>query len=276
MEPFMLPLILALVFLVPTSKSPTDTNKQSAKKAWGVLNAGLNENDSKKRSEAVHALQIMKRVPEAPALAEKALSDPAIDVRTEAATVLGKLGAHHAIPQLKELLKDRQIKVVLSAAQALYELHDPAAYDVYYAILTGQRKGSEGLIQSQLDMLKNRRDLEKLAFETGIGFVPYGSMGYEAWRTITHNGGVAVKATAAEKLASDPDPKSGQALINALYNPSSQVRAAAADALAVRSDPALLPSLVPILYDSSDSVRYEAAGAILELSKVNGKRSTGA
>ena len=201
-------------------------------------------------------------------MAEEALEDKSADVRAEAATALGHMDARSAIPRLKKVLKDEQdVKVVLSEANALYLLHDPAAYEIYYAVLTGERKSKESLVQSQLDILKNRRQLEKLAFEAGIGFVPYGSMGYEAWKTIMHNDSAAVRADAAEKLARDPDPSSGKALVEACTNSKPIIRAAAADALATRGDPALANALVPLLTDNTSYVRYEAAAALIHLSR---------
>lgn len=264
----MLAFVLAVLLLVPAQKP-----QPSVARAWSVLKAGVSDTHADKRSKAVFALQIIKRDPAAEEMAEQALKDTATDVRAEAAAVLGKLQARKAIPKLREALNDPEIKVVLSATEALYLLHDPAAYEVYYAILTGKRKTSQGLVQSQLAILKNPHQLEKLAFETGIGFVPFGSMGYEAWKTITHDDSAPVKAQAAERLARDPDSKSGQALVDALYADKWQIRAAAASALAEREDPVLSKDLVPVLEDENDTVRYHAAAAIIELSTAKRRTS---
>ncbi len=236
--------------------------------AWSVLNGGVAQTSADERAKAIHALFLLKGNRKAEKMAEEALKDKSTDVRAEAATALGRMDARSAIPRLKQVLKDeQQIKVVLSGANALYLMHDPAAYDIYYAVLTGERKSKESLIQSQLDILKNRREMEKLVFETGIGFVPYGSMGYEAWKTITHDDSSAVRADAAEKLARDPDPSSGRALVEACTNSKSIIRAAAADALATRGDPALASALLPLLTDNASYVRYEAAAALIHLSQ---------
>jgi HEAT repeat protein len=257
----MLAFALALFLSVPVQKE-----QSPATKAWSVLRDGLSDSHSDKRSKAVQSLQIIKHDHEAEVLAEKALVDTAAEVRAEAAAVLGKQQARTALPKLRAALNDPEVKVVLSATEALYNLHDPAAYDVYYAILTGQRKSSQSLVQSQMAILKNPHQLEKLAFETGIGFVPFGSMGYEAWKTITHNGSAPVKAQAAERLAKDPDPKTKQALVDALFADNWQVRAAAATALANRGDAGMSKDLLPALDDTNDTVRYHVAAAIIELS----------
>lgn len=110
-------------------------------------------------------------------MAEVALNDADKDVRSEAATSLGRMNARQARPRLRACLNDNEIQVVLACTNALYLFKDPVAYQVYYALLTGNRKSSQGLPQSQLNTLHDRKQLEKLAFETGIGFVPFGGMG---------------------------------------------------------------------------------------------------
>ena len=107
--------------------------------------------------------------------------------------------------------------------------------------------------------------MEKLAFETGIGFVPFGSMGYQAWKTVTRDDATPVRVAAAAKLANDPDPKSGEALARMCSDKKWQIRAAAADAIAMRGDPSLAQSLVPLLVDDNDIVRCEAAAAVIRL-----------
>ena len=47
--------------------------------------------------------------------------------------------------KLKEALKDPDAGVVLAAANALRLIGDPIAYEVYYAVLTGERKSGAGL-----------------------------------------------------------------------------------------------------------------------------------
>ena len=233
--------------------------------AWSVLHDGLADKSSEQRVKTVHALGLLEKNRRAAEMAEKSLADDNADVRTASATALGKIGLESSRRKLREALNDKEIKVVLAAANALYVLKDPAAYDVYYAILTGQRKGTEGLIQTQLDILRTRKGIEKMAFEAGLGFVPYGGMGYEAWKTINQNGDIAVRADSAAKLARDPDPKSGQALAEACLDSKWQIRVAVIDAIAKRGDPRLLYAVIPLMQDNSDTVRYQAAAAVLQL-----------
>ncbi len=254
-------LMLTMAAVTPPETTPVDT-------AWSVLKEGVENKSPYKRAAAAHALGLMPGNPKAQAMAETALGDSNVDVRVEGATALGQMGASSSRPKLREALKDREVKVVLAAANALYILKDPAAYEVYYALLTGKEKSSQGLVQSQMAILKDRKALEKLIFETGIGFVPFGGAGYEAWKTVMHDDTSPVLAAAAEKLANDPDPKSGEALGDACSDRRWRVRAAAADALAKRGNPALLDALIPLLTDDNDAARYAGAAALLHLAAV--------
>jgi hypothetical protein len=257
-------LCLACTFAL-TSLAAGRGDASTVDQAWSILHDGMSDNSSDQRMKAVHALGLLDRNRRAAEMAEKSLSDENADVRTASATTLGQIGLESSRRKLREALNDKEIKVVLAAANALYALKDPAAYDVYYAILTGQRKGTPGLIQSQLDMLRTRKGIEKMAFQAGLGFVPYGGMGYEAWKTISQNGDIAVRVDSAAKLARDPDPKSGQALAEACLDNKWQIRVAVIDAIAKRGDPGLLYAVIPLMQDNSDTVRYQAAAAVLQL-----------
>jgi HEAT repeat protein len=237
----------------------------SADTPWAILQEAAEDKSADKRALVAHALGLLPKNKKAQAMAEKALLDGNAHVRIAAAKALGEMGARSARPKLRKALNDSEVTVVIAAANALYLLKDPAAYEVYYALLTGERKSSQGLVHSELQILKDRKSMEKLIFETGIGFVPFGGMGYEAWKTITKDNTSAVRIAAAERLAKDPDPKSGRALAESCSDNKSSVREAAVDAIAVRGDAALIDALMPLLDDGNDGVRYDAAAAILHL-----------
>jgi HEAT repeat protein len=233
--------------------------------AWAILEEGANDKSGDKRTKAARALGLLPKNKRAEEILENALLDENWRVRVGAAKALGQMGAGSARPKLRRALSDSEIEVVIAATNSLHTLKDPAAYDVYYELLTGARKSSVGLLHSQLHMLNDRRTMEKLAFETAIGFVPFGGMGYEAWKAVTNDDTSPVRAAAAERLAKDPDPKSGRALADACADKKAKVRVAAVDAIAAREDPALVDALVPLLDDGDDVVRYDAAAAILRL-----------
>jgi HEAT repeat protein len=215
---------------------------------------------------AVQALSLMAKNRTAERLAMRALKDHDTKVRASAATTLGQLNARQAIPALRQALQDPQIVVVLSAAQALYLMKDPSAYDIYYAILMGDRKSSNGLLQSQLDRLKDPKQMMQLGIQEGISFVPFGGMGYEAFRELKSHNGDSARASAARFLARDPDQITEDALLQtAVADKNEEVRLAALDALAERGDPKCIERLAMNLNEDKSAVRYRTAAAILHL-----------
>ena len=241
-------------------------------KAWAVLHRGLTSDKVVRRLLSVRSLSLMRHDQKAVEFAEQALDDRDRRVRAAAAETLGELQSYRSIPKLRGALHDREILVVLAAAHSLYLLKDPAAYPVYYAILMGDRKGSEGLVESQLDRLRDPKQLMQLGFEEGIGLVPYGGMGYEAYRQIRGHDSSPVRAIAARSLARDPDPVSEDALIQvALSDQSEPVRLAALDALAERNDRRPIERLGKNLSETRLAVRYRSAAVILHLSQTGNR-----
>jgi HEAT repeat protein len=257
-------ILLAVMMTVQSTPGTPAEPAESADAAWTILQSGLTDKNSDKRAKATHALGLLSHDAKAQNLAEKALADPSADVRAAGAMALGQMDARSSQRKLEVTLKDSALKVVVSAANSLYLFKDPAAYEVYYALLTGERKGP-GLLQSQLDTMKNKKEMEKLMLATGVGFVPFGGMGWEAWKTITHDDSSPIRAAAAEKLAADRDPATTEALGRACTDSKWTVRAAVVAAIAKRGNPKLLRSVSPLLYDGNDTVRFEASAAVIHL-----------
>jgi len=255
-------LLLTIMSAAEVTPATPDTREQ----AWAVLNEGLKHDHASHRMIAVQALSLMAKNRTAERLAMRALQDHDIKVRASAATTLGQLHARQAIPALREALQDPEIVVVLSAAQALYLMKDPSAYDIYYAILMGDRKSSNGLLQSQLDRLKDPKQMMQLGIQEGISFVPFGGMGYEAFRELKSHNGDSARASAARFLARDPDQITEDALLQtAVADKNEEVRLAALDALAERGDPKCIERLAMNLNEDKSAVRYRTAAAILHL-----------
>lgn len=247
-------------------------------KAWEVLQEGSKDKNASVRATAIRSLGLVPVDASAEKLASGSLQDASVEVRVSAATALGKMGAKNSIPALKDALKDKEVAVILAAASSLRLLGDPSSYLVYYAVLTGERKSGEGLVAEQKKALSDPKKMAQVGFEQGIGFIPFAGMGYSALKTLTKDDESPVRAAAAVALAKDPDPKSGQALVEASKDKSWIVRAAALDAIAQRNDPALIPGIMDALMDSKPEVKYTAAAAVYHLSslpagrgKLNGK-----
>jgi HEAT repeat protein len=237
-----------------------------SEKAWSILRDGAANKSSEKRAKALNALALLTQNKLAREMAENGLLDKESEVRAAAASALGQQGSAISIPKLKVALKDSQTEVVFAATHALFLLKDPAAYEIYYAVLMGERKSGEGLVESQMKMLKDTKALAKLGFEAGIGFIPFGGVSYGVFKAVTRDDASPVRAAAAQKLASDPDPKSGEALAKTAADLKWLVRAAIANAIAKRDDPALLSAVIPLLDDENDTVKNVAAAAVIRLS----------
>jgi len=251
----------------PTPISPRD-------QAWQVLREGLADTKVAKRKEAVQALSLISGNRTAQRLAVHALSDAHPSVRTAAAATLGQLHATSAIPDLKEALSDKEISVVLAATYSLFLMKDKSAYGIYYAILMRDKKSSEGMVQAQLDRLKDPKQMAELGVQQGLGFVPFGGMGFEAYRQLSKRNESPVRAAAARFLAHDPDPVSEDALLqSALADDSDIVRDAALDALAERGNPRCIERLLKNLNESKSDVRYRTAAVIIHLSSVKRPRA---
>jgi hypothetical protein len=199
-------------------------------------------------------------------MAETALKDEKYQARIAAANALGQMKATASIPKLKAALDDTDGSVIIAVANALYEMNDPAAYEVFYAVLLGERKSGTSLKESQMKVLNDPKALAKMGFEQGIGFVPFAGAGYSVVKLVTKDDTSPVRAASAQKLVRDPDPKAAEGLAAAATDKKWLVRAAAIDALAKRDDASHLSDIAKAMQDEKDVVRYTAAAAVIRLS----------
>lgn len=247
----------------PPSARPAEP---TAERAWRVLHEGLKDTNADKRAKAARALGLLPGNKEAEKAAVLALKDEKPNVRLAAAKALGSMRAEGAAGNLEEALGDPEPSVVLAAANSLLLLHDEVGYDTYYEVLTGEKRASKGLIKEQLDTLKDKRKVAQMGFEEGIGFIPFGGIGYEIFKTVTKNDSSPIRAAAAKKLAHDPEPDAGEALVRAAGDKDWRVRAAALDAIALREDVSLISRIASAMDDKNEVVRFTAAACVAHLS----------
>lgn len=246
--------------------------QRPADKAWAVLKSGLADKSVEKRAVAAGVLGLLENNREALRLALVALGDERSEVRAAAAKALGDMKAKSAAPKLAEVIKgEKAVSVVIAGAHSLVALGDPLGYSVYYAVLTGERKGGGGLLEDQRKMLEDPKKMAQFGFEQGVGFVPFGGIGYGAFKALRKDDASPVRAAAAKVLANDPDPKSGAALVEASSDKSWIVRAAALDALSHRGKPSVLPQVESRLDDENNAVRCTAAATVIHLSDVRAR-----
>jgi HEAT repeat protein len=255
-------LTVAAITLAGSSLWSADAPVQTA---WDILQNAAVDKSTDKRANEARALGLITRDPKATAMAEKALEDQKTDVRVAAAAALGEMDARGSISKLRKALSDNDPKVVLAAARSLVQLHDdPPAYEVFYAVLTGQQKAGQGLVATQLQSLQNPKNLAEL----GVGFVPFGGVGLFAYNAFTKDDVARVRAAAANALAKDPDRETATALVQAVSDKSWEVRVGALQAIAKRGDPALLQSIKGAMSDDKDIVSYTASAAVIRLTNL--------
>jgi HEAT repeat protein len=260
-------LLVTVVLLGSGVVARADTPQDGA---WRILQAGVADNSAEVQVAAVSALGLLLHNPRAAAMAEKALEDDRPEVRAAAARALGQMLSTASIPKLRKALADEEHSVVMAAAHSLVQLKDPAGYELYYSVLTGERKQGDNLISQEMDILKDPKKVAEFCFLEGVGFIPYGGYGLSAAKFVMkqEQGEPAARAAAARVLATDPDPQSREALVRAVSDKSWLVREAALAAIARRADPSLLGRIRAAMSDENDRVRYTAAAAVIRLTDV--------
>jgi len=257
----------------PANSSPTPPETQKPEQrpkaeAWQLLHTACTGDKTSARATAVGVLGLLPDNNQAREIAEKALTDEKPEVRASAAAALGAMHSKASIAKLREAADDQDPSVALAAAHALIALNDDSGYEVYYEVLTGERKGGKGLIASQTAVLKDPKKMAELGIQEGIGFIPLAGMGWRTFKAIHRDDSSPVRAAAAKVLIKDPDWATTKALADAVGDKSWVVRAAALEALAERGDPSVLDTVKLYMSDDKDDVKYAAAAAVLRLSAI--------
>jgi HEAT repeat protein len=261
---------LALTLLPSTAAF----GQKSLDKSWTVLESGLSDKNVENRATAVRLLGMLVGNEKAPTI--KALSDERPEVREAATEAIGAIKAKSATEELRNIIQtDKDPGVILGAARALLAMNDPYGYNVFYAVLTGEKKSGGSLMDEQKKMLHDPKKLAQFGFEQGVGFVPFGGIGLTLVKTLTKDDASPVRAAAAKILANDPDVKSLGALEAATGDQSWIVQVAAIAAIAQRNDQTTVSTLELRLDEPKEAVRYTAAAAIIHLNDVkNAKPAT--
>jgi hypothetical protein len=189
----------------PQSAGQVDAQKQ----AWNILVGGAHGSNMDKRANAIQALGLASGDLEAVRLAEDALGDKEALVRGAAAKALGALGSPESIPKLQNLLADKDISVALAVGHALVQLKSNSGYDVYYSLVVGVRKGRTSPINEELNQMKTPAKAIRFAFDQGVGFLPYGGYGMEAFHAWKKRSTAPTRAAAARELAGEGSVRQG-------------------------------------------------------------------
>ena len=252
---------------VPAVATEPGTLKEQA---WKVLHTGVSADKTTDRAAAIHATGLIPNDLQARKLAETAIKDDAAEVRAVAVATLGEMRAWRSVPKLKLATEDKDPAVALAAAHSLLLLNDDSGYEVYYEVLTGERRTGKGLL-AQAAEYKDPKKLAEVGFHEALGFIPFGGIGWSAIKAVKKGDTSPVRAAAATVLANDHDPKTTEALVNAAGDKNWIIRAAALEALAMRGDPSVLGTVELYLSDEEGGVKYTAAATALRLLAVKSR-----
>lgn len=158
---------MVLGWFVPGTPCPLEAAGQSVKhEAWGILDAGLQDKSADRRPEAIAALGVAAGDERALKTLEEGLQDPKPEIRTAAIIALGDMNAKSSLPKIKALLSGPDAKTTLAIAAVLKHLGDPEGYEIYYELVTGERKNGQKLT----DGIKDKEGLGKDGREDGDRF----------------------------------------------------------------------------------------------------------
>src|SRR5438552_9962101 len=163
---------------VPTASRTAYPQRASLGSAANWSNCRQNQ-----RSRCSYSSNRLPSDPRARKIAEIAIQDDAPEVRSAAAAALGEMHARRSIPKLKAATEDKDPSVALAAAHALLLLNDDSGYDVYYEVLTGDRKTGKGAL-SQAAEFKDPKKLAGLGFHQALGFIPFAGLGWRAFKVV--------------------------------------------------------------------------------------------
>jgi HEAT repeat protein len=159
---------ICLIVLPAAATPPTaqDSAQPPEQTAWTVLNTGLENKSTDVRVRAAHVLGELNSDAKAKDAAISALkNDKQAEVRAAAAQSLGEMGAKDTIADLRATFQDTDPSVIIAAAHSLIELGDNTGYNVYYAVLTGERKTGQSLTDQQKKMLKDPKKMAALGVQ---------------------------------------------------------------------------------------------------------------
>jgi HEAT repeat protein len=255
----------------PENQTSTQPAKPLKEQAWDVLQTGATAEKKEDRAGAVQALGLITQNPRARKLAESALKDDTPEVRAAAAAALGEMQSRRSVAALKMATDDKDPGVALAAAHSLLQLKDDSGYAVYYEILTGERKTGKGLL-AQAAAYTDPKKMAEIGFQEALGFIPFGGLGWRAFKMVKKGDNSPARAAAATVLAKDPDPNTTEALTNAVGDKNWIIRAAGLEALASRGNPSVLNTVELYLTDEEGEVKYTAAATALRLIAIKESR----
>ena len=201
----------------------------------------------------------------------KLLDDKDVEVRLAVIASLSDLHNKRATDALEGAMNDAAPEVSFAAAKALWGLKIPIARNALLSVLEGESKSSSGVFgekkRQALRMMHTPRTTFLTALRGGVGFIPMPGLGegISSMQSLLGDPGLSGRASAALLLGADTDPRTLEALKDALRDKTWSVRAAAVHSLALHNDPALKAAIAPLVDDQNEAVKLRAAAGYLRL-----------
>ena len=142
---------------------------------------------------------------------------------------------------------------------------------IFSVLFSGETKASSKFLTKKeretLRMFHTPKPLMFFARKTGAAFAPVPGLGtgVSSLQGILMDPTISGRAATALLLATDKDPRTLPALIDALQDKDGSVRAAACHAIALRNDRKLEKELIPLFDDKKAAVRLRAAAGYLRM-----------
>jgi hypothetical protein len=97
---------------------------------------------------------------------------------------------------LKEVLKDKDVRVAFAASSALLSPGDPSGYTIYREVLVGKRKSGEGALEEEKRLVKDPRAPTLMMLGVAAGFTPYAGYAWTEFKVLSkdYTGPVRVEA----------------------------------------------------------------------------------
>ncbi len=262
----------------PPEKTPVTANTSRAAAmadAWQMLDTALDDKKVELRISAVTAMGSLRHSDRAAAAIEKALTDPARDVRLAAVVAAGTMQSSSLVPALRKTLDDPAADISFTASEVLWQMGDKSGQDILAEVASGERKGTPGFFKSHLH--EANKDLHNPATLATIGaeqtayalMGPFG-IGIDAARLMVKSNGSenSARVAAVTLLARDESPLTNHQLISALEDKDYFVRAAAARGLGGFHNDETMSALLAAFSDTKALVRLMAAAGYIRSATV--------
>ncbi|MGH9469736.1 MAG: HEAT repeat domain-containing protein [Terriglobia bacterium] len=269
-----------LMMLVAASVLAAQNQLSSpAAESRSLLEQAASDKNPDVRRQAAQAMSLLNATN--PLLSELGamVSDRDVSVRVAAVSALGDFKSRRNIPLLRQALSDPVPEVGISAAKALYDLHQPEGQEYLLAVVSGQTKAASSYITSQArSTVRLLHTPTKLFTTAAIGAagmavpLPGFAFGLASVEGILSDPGASARAAALLLLGNSRDPAVAEAVRSALLDKEWSVRAAAVHVTAMHPYPQFREDLVPLLADKKDAVRLRAAAAYLRLRSIEIRR----